>query len=49
MGNLNNVQFYTGMPDGEYCDLIHNCGRKITVSGGNVVLNKARLNTLSYG
>lgn len=40
MGNLNNVQFYTGMPDGEYCDLIHNCGRKITVSGGNVVLNK---------
>ncbi len=34
MGNINNVEFYTGLPDGEYCDLVHECAQTVTVSGG---------------
>ena len=30
MGNLNR-EFYTGLPDGEYCDIIHDCQQKIQV------------------
>jgi alpha-amylase len=44
MGNLNNVSFFTGLPDGEYCDIIHNCQQKITVSGGWANFNKAQAN-----
>jgi len=33
MGNLNR-EFYTGLPDGEYCDIIHDCDQKIQISGG---------------
>ncbi len=40
MGDLNNVQFYTGLPDGDYCDIIHDCQQTITVSGGNAVIRK---------
>lgn len=44
MGNLNNVQFYTGLPDGDYCDIIHDCQQTITVSGGSATFNKAEAN-----
>merc|ERR1712215_634564 len=33
MGDLNK-EFYTGLPDGEYCDIIHECQQKIQISGG---------------
>merc|ERR1711983_364237 len=33
MGNLNR-EFYTGLPDGEYCDIIHDCEQKVQISGG---------------
>jgi alpha-amylase len=44
MGDLNNVQFYTGLPDGEYCDIIQDCKQKIQVSGGSANFNKAEQN-----
>ncbi|TRY76789.1 hypothetical protein TCAL_12427 [Tigriopus californicus] len=34
MGNVGGRQFTTGLPDGEYCDLISDCVQKITISGG---------------
>lgn len=34
MGDLGR-DFYTGLPDGEYCDIIHDCQQKIQISGGN--------------
>merc|ERR1712168_784346 len=34
MGDLGK-NFYTGLPDGEYCDIIHDCQQKIQISGGN--------------
>lgn len=33
MGDLGK-DFYTGLPDGEYCDIIHDCQQKIQISGG---------------
>ena len=44
MGDLNNVEFYTGLPDGDYCDIIHDCKQMITVSGGSARFNKAQAN-----
>ena len=44
MGDLNNVEFYTGLPDGDYCDIIHDCKQMIHVSGGKAVFNKAEQN-----
>ena len=44
MGNLNNVNFYTGLPDGDYCDIIHECQQKITISNGFGIFNKAKDN-----
>lgn len=44
MGDLNNVEFYTGLPDGEYCDIIHDCQTKVQVSGGMATLRKAEDN-----
>jgi len=44
MGDLNNVEFYTGLPDGDYCDIIHDCKQMIHVSGGKAVFNKAEAN-----
>ena len=44
MGDLNNVEFYTGLPDGEYCDLIHDCQQTIRVTDGNAFFNKAQAN-----
>jgi len=45
MGNLNNVEFEVGsVPDGEYCDIVHNCQQKIYVSGGRARFNKAQGN-----
>lgn len=44
MGNLNNVEFYTGLPDGEYCDIIHNCAQKVLVRGGKATFRKAQDN-----
>merc|ERR1712228_972640 len=34
MGDLGK-NFYTGLPDGEYCDIITDCAQKIQISGGN--------------
>jgi len=34
MGDLDK-DFYTGLPDGEYCDIISDCQQKIQISGGN--------------
>ena len=44
MGELNNVEFYTGLPDGEYCDIIHDCKQTIHVINGKAVFNKAQSN-----
>lgn len=44
MGNLNNVNFFTGLPDGDYCDIIHDCQQTITVSNGFANFNKAQDN-----
>jgi len=44
MGDLNNVEFYTGLPDGDYCDIIHDCAQTIHVSGGKAFFNKAEAN-----
>ena len=44
MGDLNNVEFFTGLPDGEYCDIIHDCQQKIYVIGGVARFNKAQSN-----
>ncbi|XP_023334511.1 alpha-amylase [Eurytemora carolleeae] len=33
MGDLNK-EYYTGLPDGEYCDIIQDCQQKIQISGG---------------
>ena len=44
MGDLNNAEFYTGLPDGEYCDIIHDCDQKITISGGKGRFTKAQAN-----
>ena len=44
MGDLNNVEFYTGLPDGEYCDVIHDCQQKIQVTNGHAYFNKAQEN-----
>ena len=44
MGDLNNVEFYTGLPDGEYCDIIHDCKQTIRVQGGSARFNKAESN-----
>ncbi len=44
MGDLNNVEFYTGMPDGDYCDIIHECKQVIHVSGGKARFNRAEAN-----
>eukprot|EP00095_Tigriopus_kingsejongensis_P003521 maker-scaffold522_size146686-snap-gene-0.16 protein:Tk03521 transcript:maker-scaffold522_size146686-snap-gene-0.16-mRNA-1 annotation:"alpha-amylase a precursor" len=40
VGDLRGVEFYTGLPDGEYCDIIHECAQKIYVSGGMATLTK---------
>eukprot|EP00095_Tigriopus_kingsejongensis_P004644 maker-scaffold29_size597861-snap-gene-1.15 protein:Tk04644 transcript:maker-scaffold29_size597861-snap-gene-1.15-mRNA-1 annotation:"alpha-amylase 1" len=34
MGNVGGREFVTGLPDGEYCDIISDCVQKITISGG---------------
>jgi hypothetical protein len=44
MGDLNNVEFYTGLPDGDYWDIIHDCAQTIHVSGGKAFFNKAEAN-----
>merc|ERR1711922_54772 len=33
MGDLEK-EFYTGLPDGEYCDIISDCQQKVQISGG---------------
>jgi len=43
MGNLNR-EFYTGLPDGEYCDIIHDCSQKIQISGGRGYFSLAEEN-----
>merc|ERR1719431_501321 len=40
MGDLGK-DFYTGLPDGEYCDIISDCSQKIQISGGNGYFNAA--------
>ncbi len=44
MGNLNNVNFFTGLPDGEYCDIIHECQQKIRIENGYGTFKKAQDN-----
>ena len=34
MGELDNVEFNTNLPDGDYCDIIQDCNRKISVVNG---------------
>ena len=41
MGDLNYVDFYTGLPDGDYCDLIHDCEVKVAVRDGWANIHKA--------
>merc|ERR1712121_200878 len=43
MGDLGK-DFYTGLPDGEYCDIIHDCEQKIQISGGNGYFKAAQDN-----
>lgn len=43
MGDLNR-EFYTGLPDGEYCDIIHDCQQKIQISGGKGYFKRAQDN-----
>jgi len=43
MGNLNR-EFYTGLPDGEYCDIIHDCEKKVQISGGKGYFSPAQEN-----
>jgi len=44
IGEANGNTFYTGLPDGEYCDLISKrgdvCNQKIVVSGGSAAFSK---------
>ena len=44
MVQLNNVEFHTGLPDGNYCDPIHECKQTITISGGKARFDKAEPN-----
>ena len=44
MGDLNGVDFFTGLPDGDYCDLIHDCDQTVTVSGGWANVRKSQSN-----
>ena len=37
IGDLNGVTFDTGLPDGDYCDIISDCAQTITISGGSGV------------
>ena len=39
MGDLSR-EFETGLPDGEYCDIISECQKKIQVSGGKAFIGK---------
>eukprot|EP00095_Tigriopus_kingsejongensis_P008272 snap_masked-scaffold1753_size28935-processed-gene-0.2 protein:Tk08272 transcript:snap_masked-scaffold1753_size28935-processed-gene-0.2-mRNA-1 annotation:"alpha-amylase" len=34
MGNVSGREFATGLPDGDYCDIISECAQTITISGG---------------
>ena len=34
MGDLDNTGFETTLPDGEYCDIIHDCKQTVTVENG---------------
>ncbi len=38
MGNLNGKTFSVPVPDGEYCDVVHECQQSITVSGGRATI-----------
>ena len=42
MGDLSR-EFETGLPDGEYCDIISECQKKIQVSGGKAFIGKLNL------
>ena len=44
MGELNAVLFDVDMPDGEYCDITHNCAQTITVTGGRAILSAYQAN-----
>jgi hypothetical protein len=44
MGALEDVEFDTGMPDGDYCDIIHDCGQYIMVRGGKATLRAYQSN-----
>merc|ERR1712198_414060 len=43
MGDLGR-EFYTGLPDGEYCDIIQDCQQKIQISGGRGYFKAAQDN-----
>ena len=45
MGDLNR-EFDTGLPDGDYCDIISECQQKITVNCNNILLHQNASNTL---
>ncbi len=41
IGEAAGTEFYTGMADGEYCDIISECANTVTVSGGYGTFTKA--------
>ena len=40
MGDFNNVTFFTGLPDGDYCDVVESCRRKIVIRNGSGTFSK---------
>lgn len=40
MGDLQGVSFDTGLPDGDYCDIVHDCAQTVTVSGGRATITR---------
>ena len=43
MGELSSVEFDTGLPQGQYCDLIENCSNTTTITvdqNGKAILSK---------
>ena len=34
MGDIDGVSFYTGLPDGDYCDIVDDCAQTVAVRDG---------------
>merc|ERR1712038_122665 len=45
MGEIDGLTFQTGLPAGDYCDIIHDCEQTVTVNGdGTATVRKAQSN-----